>query len=329
MLRRPARVPGAGLARSLLFVAAIVATSLAALAAIAFPTPAASAQEGPRGDNDAASGQDAGNSPDAALPLALARRTWSANLTPPGTDSDWYRLEAGASFCATGEATSNAPGELVLAARVDRSLSVSRSVAPHNGLTLALAAPAGGLPLLGLEPAPTISTAAGGGTRTIPNPGRYTFSFETRGLAELDPEGDGETPDAGPTGTTAAPLPVGCSAGMLGGADAVDAYAADVGEPRLLTISFVVASGGPAPLRVVSPSGATVATLASGEAADVWASEPGRWTVVVGSSAGPALPLALPLLAAGDGQMTIDTTYVLGVTDGPGDPQPCRPSCVG
>lgn len=289
-------------------------------------SPTAAAREGPLLQNDAASGQDAGDSPETALLLPGARRVWSGNLTPPGTDSDWYRLEASSAFCALAEATSSATGNLVLAADPSRAVSVAETAEAQRSTRLALAAPAGRAPFLGLEPAMLAAFASGGSTH--PSPGRYAFSLEASSHAELDPEQDGESPEAGATPATAAPLPSGCTAGRLraGAGDFEDRFFFDASGPARVSLSFAVAAGDAATLRVLTPSGATHATLASGDALTVWADEPGRWTVVVEpepAATSAALGLGLALTT----ELT-DSSYLLGVV-GPPDPEPCRPSCLG
>lgn len=283
---------------------------------------------GPPSDNDAASGHDAGNSPAEALSLTNARRNWNANRTPPGSDSDWYKLAPTGAFCAIVDATANSPGQVTLSSSPSLSAFASRSAAPHKATRLALAGVSGGGAYFGLEP--PMTRLMSGSEGTTPGPGRYTFSLETRGYADLDPQNDGESPEAGATVATAAPLPADCAAGRLGNADAADTYFFDVDEPRELTLSLATARGDALQARVVTPSGITFATVASGAAVDVWADEPGRWTIVVeGAPAtrpGPAGLTLLPVLAA-SGQGALATTdYILGITDGP-DPAPCRPSC--
>ncbi|HVM45828.1 MAG TPA: hypothetical protein VM582_07825, partial [Candidatus Thermoplasmatota archaeon] len=79
-------------------------------------------------ENDAGSGQDAGDTPETALLLTTARRIWSANLTPPGTDSDWYRLPTSGAYCAIAEANLGNPGEVTLTGATSRTPAVSRSL---------------------------------------------------------------------------------------------------------------------------------------------------------------------------------------------------------
>lgn len=289
-------------------------------------SPTVAAREGAPLQNDAASGQDAGDSPQVALLLPGARRMWSGNLTPPGTDSDWYRLDASGAFCAVAEATSSATGNLVLAADPSRAVSVADTAEAQRSTRLALAAPAGHAPFLGLEPAMLAAFAGDGSAH--PSPGRYAFSLEARSHAELDPEQDGEAPEAGATPATAAPLPPGCTAGRLRGSagDVEDRYVFDVSGSARISLSFALAGGDAARARVLTPSGATHATLASGDALTVWADEPGRWTVVVEPEATAAQPtLALGLALATE---VPESSYLLGVV-GPPDPEPCRPSCLG
>lgn len=287
--------------------------------------PVVAAADTPLAQNDAGSGRDAGDTPANALLLPAARRAWSANLTPPGSDMDWYRLATDGAFCAAAETTSSATGHLVLTSDPTRFAAVDTMAEAHTATRLTLAAPAGRAPYLGLEPASSFAMVEGAGR---PNPGRYSFTLTSSSYADLDPERDGETPEAGATLATAAPIPAGCAAGRLGGAgDGEDRYAFDVTQPRALALSFAVASGRAASLRVLTPSGATYTTLASGDAATVWADEPGRWTVAIAPDAAnaraDAFGLALPLALASD----YDTTeYLLGVL-GP-DPEPCRPSCL-
>lgn len=287
----------------------------------------------PPRQNDASSGQDAGDSPEIALVLANARRPWNANLTPPGSDADWYRLDTSEAFCAVADATTTAEGQLTLTSTASRDAAAGRLAPAHKATHLVLAAPAGHAALLGLEPASMFMRTEDGGAR--PSPGHYTFTLSTSTISELDPTADGEVPEAGDTPATAVAFPSECSAGRLQSAagDLEDHYSFDVTDPRALTLSFAVASGDAAEVRVKTPTGATYATLASGDAVDVWASQPGRWTIAVAyptPTIGPS-PLqsrvAPPLLPAP--LDTLDTSYILGLTDGPGDPQQCRPSCVG
>lgn len=321
------------------FTVFVLLAAIVPLAAIALSFPvipvSAQPQGGPgQSQNDAASGQDAGDTPGSALLVTGGRRTWSANLTPTGTDADWYRLDQSSAFCAMVDSTTNSPGTVTLASGATLDASVAREADPHRATILSLAAPAGRMPIFGLEP-PMLSSmgASSGESGSPPSPGHYTFSLTAAGYLDLDPEADGEAPEAGSTAATAAPLPAGCSAGRLQGLDTEDRYAFDVEDPRDLTISFAIASGGVAQARVIDPSGAIVRTLASGDAADVWAGAVGRWYVVVSETAPSAVPLPLDALARGSRALgdadLVDTAYLLGVTDGPGDPAPCRPSCLG
>lgn len=295
-----------------------------------WPTTGAIAQGGAPVENDASSGADAGNTPHEATRIADARRVWSANLTPTGTDSDWYRLPAVGAFCAVVEASVGSPGSLTLAGSPELASTTRVEAMPHRPARLHLAQPDAAVPYFGIE-APMMSRLSGGDTSSHqPSPGRYTFSFQARTHAELDPERDGESPEAGPTPATSAALPQGCSAGHLSDADVRDHYHFDVGsEARTLALSFAVAAGSPAQLRVVTPSGATHTTLASGGAAEVWAAEPGRWSVVVSfPEAQPGLLRTHLARLAPEGGV-LETDYLLAASDGPGDTDPCRPSCMG
>lgn len=288
-------------------------------------SPLAAAREAPISQNDAASGQDAGDSPANALLLTGAQRKWSANLTPPGSDTDWYRLGASGAFCAVGEATSTATGQLVLTSDPARTAATQTTAEPHRASRLVLAAPSGA-PYLGLEPATMFSLVEG---RARPSPGHYSFSLSAASYADLDPQRDGESPEAGSTPATAAPLADGCSAGRLGAGDVDDRYHLDVTDGAELTLSFAVASGDAASARVYSPTGVLVHTVASGGTANLWLDQPGRWSVVVSNDGGRALPAGLALaLAPALASDVIETEYLLGVI-GPPDPEPCRPSCQG
>ena len=326
-----------GVARQVTLQLMAVAVVAAAGIALSFPATTVFAQTGSGaggspGVNDAGSGGDAGDSPELALPLPAGRRMWSANLTPPGTDSDWYRMSPASAFCASVDATTNAPGQVTLASSPTRDAAVSVGADPHRLTRLVLAAPAGHEAFFGLEP-PMLMMLAGSESSTNPSPGRYTFSMGTSSHADLDPEADGESPEAGATLATATPLPMGCSAGALSGAsDTADQYYFDVTDPRVLTVSFAIVSGGATEARVISPRGATYGTIQSGDALNVWASEAGRWSIVVApaSSAHAASTLPFAALAPFFAEQAAleDADYLLGVSDGP-DPQPCRPSCMG
>lgn len=318
------------MARTLPILVLLVVTLAALGIGYAGFQPAAAAKSGPPGQNDAGSGQDAGDTPDLALRVDGARHAWSANLTPPGSDADWYSRDATSAFCAVGSATTNAPGLLTLASDELRQNAARLAVAPHDATSLALAAPAGRRPYLGLEPLSLVQTY-GGSTGGPPSPGRYTFELATLTLADLDPEGDGETPEAGATAATSAPLPEACAAGQLGttAADLEDRYHFDINGPVEMTFSFALAGGAAAQAIIVSPTGATRATLASGDAVSVWTDEPGRWTLVVAYESGalaPALGLALPPLPTTAPSTATLTDYLLAITAGP-DPEPCRPTC--
>jgi hypothetical protein len=319
-----------GLRRHVTFYAIVL--SLVVLGALALSLPAspvivATGLGGAPGDNDAASGTDAGNSPESALLLSNARRNWNANLTPPGSDSDWYRLAPSGAFCAVVDATTNAPGHVTLATSATRDVTASREAAPHKATRVVLAGQSGRAALFGLEP-PMLRLMSGSDGAT-PGPGRYTFSLVTQTYADLDPQNDGESPEAGATIATAAPLPAECGAGRLGSADAADTYTFTVSDPRALTLSLAIARGDALQARIVAPTGLTYATLMAGDAIDVWADRAGTWSVVVEGvpTTRPAAPgfTALPILAASGASLST-TDYILGITDGP-DPAPCRPSC--
>lgn len=292
---------------------------------LTFPARTVGAQGGAPGQNDAGSGSDAGDTPQVALLLPGARRMWSANLTPTGTDADWYRLAPTGAYCAAADATTSAPGLVSLLAEVDRNPGASRSSSPHATLRLALAGEAGTRPYLGIEPPPMMLMAASSAT---PSPGRYTFALGASSHAQLDPEADGESPEAGATPATSAALAAGCTAGRLatGAGDAEDRYHIDVASARELTLSFAIDSGDPVEARLIAPSGATYAVLQSGESAEVWAGETGRWTVAL-AYPGATGPIPLPGTLLRGASEVMETTYLLGLTDGP-EPEPCRPTCV-
>ena len=314
-------------ARVLIVLVALLLLACAAVASLGVPAapPTAGALPG-ASQNDAGSGQDAGDTPASAILVGSARRAYVANLTPPGMDADWYRHAVDEAFCSVADATTSSSGVLTVSADAGGRVSASRFVEPHRSARLALAAPAGHTPFLGFEP--TALRAAIEGDATGRDPGRYTFNFQSFRLADLDPEADGESPEAGAFPAASVPLPGECLAGRVSSpADAEDAFHLDVAGSRVLTVSFALAGPGDARLDVLSPTGALRASLASGEAADVWADEPGRWHLVVRAPApAPALaPLGLAALPTGQTTTTVD--YLVGVTDGPGSSNPCRPSC--
>lgn len=284
---------------------------------------------GPGGQNDAGSGQDAGDAPPHALLVSSAARKYSGNLSPAGLDIDWYRHAASSAFCSTAESTLSTAGEVTLAADPLRISSASRSAQPQTTVRLALAAPAGQMPYFGIEPAPTLASADGGGAQS---PGRYTFKFQSLGLADLDPEGDGEAPEAGATTATAVAVPGPCFAGrLLASGDAADRYYLDVTESREVTLSLAVARGAAdTQASLVSPTGVVAATLSDGDAVTVYATELGRWNVVVSrpeattSSGSVAAAAMLPVAMAATNVTGLETDYLIGLTDGP---DPCRPSC--
>lgn len=278
--------------------------------------------------NDAGSGQDAGDTPAQAILVPNAARVFTANLTPPGTDADWYRHALTGAFCTVAQATPTSAGLATLASDASGGAAVSRNLEPHRVLTVALAAPAGRAPHFGVQPASFMSALE---TRdSTPDPGRYTFGLRSFGLADLDPEGDGEGTDAANGPGAARALSGPCHAGRLGQGDQ-DWYALDVASPRELTISLAVAGSGDPVAALVAPDGSVRLSVSSGGAATAWAGETGRWHVVVSHAprAAPApggLALALPL--ASTGAALVETAdYILGTTDGPGDTNPCRPSC--
>ena len=309
-----------------------VATMSAVAVALALPTShvlartsTASVEAGsPGSQNDAGSGQDAGDTLELALLIPNAHRTWSANLTPTGTDSDWYRVAAGSAFCAVASATPQSPGSVALTGG-SLSDAVRRPADAHQTTRLVLAAPGGDIPRFGMLP-PSVMLMASEEGNGPPTPGRYTFSFTTQSYADLDPEADGESPEAGATPATSEPLPAECTAGRLAASDTADRYHFDVADARDTTFSFAIASGGDAQARIVAPDGTTFATLASGDVVDVWADTPGRWSVVVERPV--TAPAFLTIGLAGNlAQESLDSDYLLGFSDGP-DPEACRPACV-
>lgn len=275
--------------------------------------------------NDAGSGQDAGDSIDGALSITDAQRTWKANLTPAGSDSDWFELAESSAYCAVGSVTTQSPGSVALSGSGSLSRAVRRPVDPHEPVQLVLAAPGTFAPHLGILPPTTLMAAQVG--NGPPSPGSYTFGFTARTHAELDPDGDGESPEAGATPATSAALPPECTAGRLDAIDIADRYHFDVADVRDVTLSFAISAGGESQLRVLKPDGSTFATISSGGVVDVWADIPGRWSVVVerpASSPAPALGLTRAFASAD----ALDSDYLLGFSDGP-DPEACRPTCVG
>lgn len=327
------------MARPFPIFAVLVATMSAVALALAVPAtdvlaaggnPHASSQSsavGPGTQNDAGSGTDAGDTIDAALAIANAQRTWSANLTPAGSDSDWYVVDATSAFCSVTSTSTQSPGSLALTGLDSLAAAVRRPASPHEATRLTIAAPAGHSPRLGiLPPSMTLTASQSGGGP--PTPGHYGFSFATRTYGQLDPENDGESPEAGATIATAAALPADCAAGRIGSSDPSDRFTFDVADVRDMTFSFAVASGDAAELRILTPTGATFATIQSGGVADVWADQPGRWSAVVAYAATSPAVLALPQLGAFASAEGLSTSYVIGITDDP-DPEPCRPSCIG
>lgn len=284
------------------------------------------ASAAPGGQNDAGSGQDAGDTPAQALLIPSGTRTFAGNLSPAGQDADWYRHSTSSAFCALADATLSTAGQLTIAADVHRAYSASRSVQPQTPLTLALAAPAGLTPYLGIEPGPSMTKEGGGSS-----PGRYSFKFQSFSMSDLDPDANGEVPEAGATSATAVALPGACSAGRLSSTDTTDRFYYDITEPREIWLSLAVASGdGNIQLTFVSPSGAAATTIPSGQSGEVYASETGRWNVVItrSSTSTPASSAAtLPILGALSSSSDLSTTgtdYILALSEGP---DPCRPSC--
>lgn len=291
------------------------------------PLPVALAAPGPSGQNDAGSGTDAPDSAAEAFVVASASRKYSGNLTPVGSDLDWYRHLRAEAFCASATITLTTAGVATLTSDPLRTATVGRFAEARKTVGLTLAAPFGKSPHLGIEGGMNVMS-----TETGPqSPGRYTFALQSFSLADLDPQGDGEGADAGPTGASSSPLAAGCSAGRLAVGDAADAYHLDVADARDLTISLARARGtGEIALDVVGPDGSLRATIESGGAADVWASEPGRWLLIVRHHApDAAASLRLPASSTPTAEATEDgevIDYLLGLTDGPGS-NPCRPSC--
>lgn len=321
------------MARALPVVLTVVFLVSAAVVAVNLPgsLPTADAQAG-RSQNDAGSGGDAGDSPAGAVLVSNARRVHTANLTPPGVDADWYRQEAHEAFCSVAQMSASSAGSFTLAGDAAQQLRASRMVEPRRNTELALASPPGGTPYLGFEPGSLFAFSESGGDRS-PDPGRYSFGFQTYRLADLDPEGDGESPEAGPAPGASRAIGSGCHAGRVAGvSDAEDWHHLDVSGSRQLTVSFALARASEASLEVRSPTGEVRAVLASGEAADLWAEE-GRWHLVVRAPAATvaapaalALARAAPLAGAADESAT---DYLIGLTDGPGSSNACRPSCLG
>lgn len=314
---------GSRLARSLSILAVLVAVAALVAAALAIPIVPAKAPQRPtmasQTQDDAAAGRDAGDSPYEAMRITGGRRTFSANLSPAGIDADWYRLDVPGATCADAVASTGAAGQLTLASTPERDAATMRDTKPREETRLALAAPAGRGIYLGIEPA-ALRMSADDDTKETG--GRYTFTIEAFRHADLPGEPGG---DAGATLLTASPLVAGCSAGRLAEGDIADGYRFDVEKPRVLTVSFALASGD-ATARIESPAGTNVAVLRDGEVAEIFADEPGAWRLVVEAPAVPAAPVAL--LHGGIVARAYATSeYILGVTDGPGDHEPCRPSC--
>lgn len=311
------------IAASVLVVALVGVSLPFALPGEASPSTA-SATAPPVG-NDAGSGKDAGDTPASALVIGATPRPLDGNLNPPGVDLDWFvhgAIPIEEAFCIDGSVRSNVPSALALTWSSDRRTSVSRHLERGQMTHLVLAAPASTRPFLGLEPASTMFATSG--TTSGPTaPGHYTFDLSRRLASELDPEADGESPDGGPTRELSVALPGDCFAGRLDGVDAADHFHVDVTASARILVSLADAGGAPSRVDVLSPTGAVVASLVSGEATTVYADAAGRWTFAVTAASGPALAPAFASAA------TVGTSdYLLSVMDDPGSTNPCRPTCV-
>lgn len=312
-----------------LLALALIATAMVA-SALTFPAsaPIRPVLAGIASQNDAGSGQDAGNTPLQALLVPSVQRTFTGNLTPAGTDTDWYRHETTAATCTQAQATTSIATQLTIANDAQRNHTTSRGAPARQAVALALATPAGQTPFFGVEPGLTSPALV----TTVDTSGGYTFSFQSFGLSDLDPRGLGEVPEAGATRATAVVVPGPCFAGRLASSvgDTVDQFYFDVSAPQDITLSFAIATTGASHVRLIDPAGTLRATLATGDATTTYASGAGRWYLVVERPTTVTLeagaPISLLHTAIPSSSATSDTDYLIGLTLD-GGTNPCRPAC--
>lgn len=277
-----------------------VAAIVVALALLAIEAGAAG------NDNDAATGVDAGETPETA-----ARLYWTGpyqgNLTP-GDAADWYKWKLGGlriddPVCAkvTLTATPSVQATFVAVANDDITREASTTVLLTRASTIGIAAPSLQGAFLNVSPSqPTQAT--------------YQFTAGLMSAAALPPGDAGTGADAPPSATGAFPLGGrACLGGRLHGAagDAADAYSLN-GQAGQSVLVSLADTAGRATATLADANGNVLGSVASGSVAQLDLPATGSYTLTV------------------FGNFPSPTSYVMGMCDPDCGPpaRPCRPMCA-
>lgn len=250
------------------------------------------------GDDDAGSGGDAGDSPDAAYELP-GPDVYAGSLSD-SNDVDWYRLPATGSgpVCVSAVVTGSIYGQTSLQVVGSDVYVDADKMRPGDTVSMGfmLAAPED----LFFSVRPDDATVGGD----------YDFELQVYDLAELP--GENADGDAGNSLETATPLPTGCFAGGLNSAegDPADYFTFRGFDGQ--TFLFSLATLDNLELTLYDPAGQAVASASGTSVLEHTLEEAGTWTVgIVEGLTGAELT---------DPDLVYQTT-------GSGD-NPCMPFCT-
>lgn len=267
--------------------------------------------------NDAGTGGDAGDSPEAATRLE-AYGTYAGMLNSK-KDADWYGWRPASSsdtpLCIAATVTGDALSHVSLVAQ--SANGDSRTVKASTGneslsSTAAVAFPASASTFLGFVP---VENPAGGDPT---RPGSYAFDIRALRASDITANDAGLPGDAGMNIGSARPVGAGCFGGVLAAADQRDVFSFQGQTGQVVTVSMhdVVASG--ARMSLLGPSGSRIATVPSNGVFVATLTESGTYYLSMERST--AIPLA------GDAP-PIEAPYTFGLGLDPDPGQGCRPGC--
>lgn len=252
--------------------------------------------------DDAGTGQDAGDTP--ATALALPEGGSYTGTLDPVTEADWYTLAAESEdiWCVQATALGGVRGDVTLAVDVELDQSVTRQLTSQTQLSMGLASAVLEAAWLGVD-----------GT-LAPVSGEYAFSLEAMRLQDLGPADAGTGGDAGATPGTGLAVPGPCWRGDLNpsSGDARDVYTFDGLSGELVTLSVMTKGSNVVEALLVAPDGEVVLSVPSGSLSNTTLDEAGTWSVQV---------------QPGTGTGNWSVPYAVGLSDGP-EPRPCRPMCL-
>lgn len=253
--------------------------------------------------DDAGSGQDAGDTREEALDLP-STGSYEGELST-SRDVDWYRLgfETSQTRCVEVGATGDAVAGVLVEFPDAETPGILDQVADSTDAVVPLTGAEVSDVYVGIDPGLSLLNALGG---------PYTLEIAT--LSEDDIKGTGDAwtdGDVSGDASTARHAPSGCFGGSVIGSD-TDTYLLDVEEGQHITLSASEFGTQGLQVTLLDPSGTAVATVGSDEVNVTTADVAGTWSVTTSTTS--------------DSNTAVGYLLGLEITDGP-EPRPCNPNC--